>query len=233
MSFFHTIEQFIVHFSAVVPLPLFVFLGSFLEEVISPIPSALVMGTAGTLAMVNGKVFWYLFLLATIGNIGKTSGAFIYYFIGDKLEDVFVKPLSRYFNINHQSIENIGKRFTGHHWKDGGILFLIRLFPPFPTTPVSLACGAIKMDKRVFLLATYAGNFLKDLVYLYIGYVGFASFHSLWHQTNKVKFGVDIFVTVAVISVVAFFFFHNKKGKERVKQYTKKMLAYVHYLRKK
>ncbi|MDD2766202.1 MAG: VTT domain-containing protein [Candidatus Moranbacteria bacterium] len=233
MHFFHAIEQFITHFSTTVPLPVFVFVGSFLEEVISPIPSALVMGTAGTLAMIEGNPFSYLFLLAAIGNIGKASGAWIYYFIGDKLENILVKPLTKYFGINHHDIENIGKRFTGHHWKDGGVLFLIRLFPPFPTTPVSLACGIIKMDTRVFLAATYAGNFFKDLLYLYIGYAGFASLHFLWHQTNKMKLGVDIIVTLAIIAFFVFLFFHQRRGKKFLRHCQSHSVDFLNFLKRK
>lgn len=233
MHFFHTIEQFITHFATTVPLPLFVFIGSFLEEVISPIPSALVMGTAGTLAMIDGNAFWYLLVLATIGNIGKMGGAWIYYFIGDKLEDILVKPLTKYFGINHRDIESIGKRFTGHHWKDGGVLFLIRLLPPFPTTPVSLACGIIKMDVRVFLVATYAGNFFKDLLYLYIGYAGFASLHFLWHQTNKVKLGVDIILTSAIIAFFVFLFLYQGRGQKFLSYCQNSYIALLNHLKRK
>lgn len=218
MHFFRFIEHLITQFSVSVPLPIFVFFGSFLEEVISPIPSALIMGTAGSLALVQGDAFWYLFFLAFIGNFGKSLGALVYYIIGDKLEDVLVKPMTKYLGVKHTDIENIGKRFTGHHLKDGGALFLIRLFPPFPTTPVSIACGMIKMDVKVFLLATYAGNFIKDLVYLYIGYAGFASLHSLWRKIDHIKFGVNIVVTLALLAFFIFLFLHKGRGKRWMKK---------------
>src|SRR3989338_549785 len=138
MHWLNAVEHFVRAYATEVPLPWFVFIGSFFEEVISPIPAALIMGVAGSLALLDDRTFWYL-------------------------------------SIRHEDIENIGARFVGHHWKDGGILFLLRLLPPFPTTPVSLAAGIIKMDLRVFLAATYAGNFFKDLLYLYAGYAGLGS----------------------------------------------------------
>ncbi|MFZ2187163.1 MAG: VTT domain-containing protein [Candidatus Moraniibacteriota bacterium] len=213
MHFLRAIEQIVLLYATTVPLPWFVFVGSFLEEVISPIPSALIMGTAGTLALIDGRTLEYLFLLALIGNIGKTLGAWLYYFIGDKLENLLVKPVTKYLGIKHEDIENIGKRFTGHHWKDGGALFVLRLLPPFPTTPVSLAAGIIKMDLRVFLLATYAGNFFKDLVYLYVGYAGLARLHVLWRKIDRVKFGVDIMVAIAIVAFLLFLYIHRGRGK--------------------
>lgn len=218
MYFLTSIEQLVKYWAYHIPLELFVFAGSFLEEVISPIPSALIMGTAGSLALVRGESLWYLFLLAVIGNVGKTLGAWFYYFVGDKLEDLFMPKATQWFGIKHEDLENIGKRFVGHHWKDGGVLFLLRILPPFPTTPVSLVAGIIKMDIRVFLVATYAGNFFKDLFYLYMGYAGLAKLHSLWRQIDDVKVVVD--VAVAVIVLIFLFVLYTERGRGRALYHT-------------
>ena len=218
MHWLNAVEHFVRAYATEVPLPWFVFIGSFFEEVISPIPAALIMGVAGSLALLDDRTFWYLILLALIGNLGKTLGAWLYYFLGDKLEDLLVRPITKYLGIRHEDIENIGARFVGHHWKDGGVLFLLRLLPPFPTTPVSLAAGIIKMDLRVFLAATYAGNFFKDLLYLYAGYAGLAKLHTLWRKIETVKFGVDIFVAFSIVAFLLFLYFHRGRG-QRLLQY--------------
>lgn len=212
MHFFSAIEQFVRMYASEVPLTWFVFAGSFFEEVVSPIPSALIMGTAGSLALVQGSTLWYLVWLALIGNVGKTLGAWLYYFVGDRLEDMLVRPVARYFGVKHEEIESIGRRFTGHHWKDGGAVFLLRALPFIPALPVSIAAGVIKMDVRVYLLATYAGNFFKDLFYLYIGYVGLAKLHTLWRKIETVKFGVDILVAIGIIAFLVFLYMHRGTG---------------------
>lgn len=212
MNFLGAIEHLVRTYATQVPLEWFVFVGSFFEEVISPIPSALIMGTAGSLALVQGSTLWYLVLLALIGNVGKTLGSWLYYFIGDKLENILVKPLTKYFGLKHEDIESIGRRFTGHHWKDGGTVFLLRVVPFMPALPVSLAAGIIKMDTWVFLAASYAGNFFKDLLYLYIGYAGLARLHTLWRKIDTVKFGVDILVAVGIIAFLVFLYIHRGKG---------------------
>lgn len=214
MHFLQTTEHLVRFYAHVLPLELFVILGSFLEEVISPIPSALIMGTAGTLSLVRHEPLWYLFWLAFIGNFGKIAGAYVYYFIGDKLEDVLVKRFSKYFGIQHEEIENIGKRFVGHHWKDGGVLLLLRLVPFFPTTPVSITAGVIKMDLFVFLVATYLGNFFKDLVYLYVGYAGIARLHDLWRTMSTVKFEIDVALVILFVTLMTFLYIHRGKGKK-------------------
>lgn len=218
MEFFRWIEH-IVRISALqLPLEIFVLVGSFFEEIISPIPSALIMGTAGSLALLHHEPLWYLVWLAMIGNIGKATGALLYYFAGDKLEDVFITKLTKFFGINHQDIESIGKRFVGHHWKDGGLLFLLRLIPFFPTLPVSLTAGIIKMDIRVFLVATYFGNFFKDLFYLYAGYAGLAKLHTLWREIGPVKMEIDILVAVLIIVFFFFLYIYRGSGKRIVER---------------
>ncbi len=206
-------EQTVKYYAFHMPLEAFVFIGSFLEEVISPIPSALIMGTAGSLALMQGEMLWYLLLLAAVGNLGKTLGAWCYYMLGDKLEDVFIPKATKWFGIRHEDLENIGKRFVGHHWKDGGVLFLLRLLPPFPTTPVSIVAGIIKMDLWVFLIATYAGNFFKDLLYLYIGYAGIAKLHNLWRHVESVKVIFDIAIIIGF--AVLLFILYTERGRGR------------------
>lgn len=217
MHFFKVIEQFIREIAFQVPLPWFVFFGSFFEEVVSPIPSALIMGTAGSLALLHGEPLWYLVFLAAFGNIGKTFGAWFYYFLGDKLEDLLIGRLGRFFGVTHKEIENIGRRFQGHHWKDGGLLFLLRLIPFVPTTPVSIAAGIIKLDLRVFLLSTYAGNFVKDLFYIYAGYAGLASLRKIWHTIAPLKLGADIAVAVGIAAFLFFLYVHRGRGQRLIR----------------
>jgi membrane protein DedA with SNARE-associated domain len=229
MNLFTNLEHLVKYAALHMPLEAFVFVGSFLEEVISPIPSALIMGIAGSVALMRDEPVWFLFLLAAVGNMGKTLGAWLYYFLGDTLEDLFMPKATKWFGIKHEDLESIGKRFVGHHWKDGGALLLLRMLPPFPTTPVSLTAGIIKMDLRVFLLATYAGNFLKDLVYLYIGYAGIAKLHTLWRRIDDVKTIIDVAVIVVVALLLFVLYTERGRGKvlyhrfsERLAQWFKK-----------
>lgn len=212
MNFIQNLEQLVRYYALHMPLELFVFVGSFLEEIVSPIPSALIMGTAGALALMHHEPLWYLFWLAAIGNTGKLLGAWLYYLIGDKLEDLVMRRITNFFGVKHEEIENMGKRFVGHHWKDGGVLFLLRVIPMLPTTPVSIAAGIIKMDKRVFLIATYAGNFCKDIIYLYAGYAGLAKLHVLWKDLVPLRLGGDILVTVLILGFFFFLYLHRGAG---------------------
>ncbi len=205
------LELWLRHLSEVVSLPWFVLIGSFVEEVISPIPSLLVMGTAGTIAFAQGMGISYLLFLSLSGNIGKTAGAYIYYVIGDKLEDMVVPRYGKYFGVTHREIERIGKKFTGG-WQDALILFLLRVLPFLPTTPVSISCGILKMRLSEYITITFVANFIKDFVYLLVGYAGLSMLHRLWRDINHIAFFFHVMITLGSIVFLFLLWNHRRKG---------------------
>lgn len=211
MNILAIVESWLRALSQAVPLEAFVFIGSFLEEVISPIPSTLIMGLAGSLAAADAKTLLFLVWLSVIGNAGKIIGSFFYYVLGDKMEDFAVRKIGRFFGVTHAGIESIGAKFTGH-WKDGLILFSLRLVPFLPTAPISIAAGVIKMSKRTFLIATFLGNFLKDFVYLLIGYTGIVALRKFFHTVIGLKYYADITIAVSFVALLFLLWYHRKRG---------------------
>ena len=208
---FSSIEAFLQVLSVAVPLPVFVFVGSFIEEVVSPIPSALVMGLAGSASAANHHPIPYLFLLSFVGNFGKVLGAWVYYVVGDRLEHVAVRRFGRYFGVRQSQIEAIGRKFTGS-WKDSLLLFFMRLLPFIPTTPVSLTCGAIHMRRAEFLAITYAANFIKDLAYLFSGYYGLVALRKFFRHLAAFHSHVSVLILVVTIVGLFLLYYHRKKG---------------------
>ncbi len=154
-----------------VPLPVFTAAGSLIEEIISPLPSQGIMLFAGSLARSAHAGQWMLFFMALTGAFGKTLGCYIYYFFADKIEDKIMPRFGKYFGITHEQLERVGKRL-GKGWADDVALFLLRLIPAVPSSPVSVACGLIKLNIRTFLWTAFAGSFLRNWFYLLIGYFG-------------------------------------------------------------
>lgn len=212
MHWIKAIEQWLEVLATLMPLDLFVFVGSLIEELIGPIPSTLVMTTAGVLAHLDGRTLVYVAWLALLGSLGKTLGTYVYYIIGDKLEDKLVKKYGGFFGLQHEEIEKIGKRFGSHHWKDGGVLFLLRAIPFFPTIPVSIACGVIKMDWRVYLWATYLGTLLKDFVYVYSGFAGVVAMRRLLRDVIEIHQELNLFIIVLGIGFLVLLYWQRHHG---------------------
>ncbi len=210
MGIFDAITNLLEVSSNHIPLELFVLLGSFIEEVIAPIPSPLVMVLAGSLAQAQEQPIVYLIVLSVFGSLGKTLGAFTLYFISDKLEDLVINKFGRFLRVSHKDIESIGKRFN-NTWKDFVFLFVARTIPIMPSVPISVSAGIIKIDKKKFILATFLGTCVRDGIYLYLGYAGFENYKEISSGLENVESFGQIILLVALIALVVWSYY--KRGK--------------------
>ncbi len=193
----------VVHWLAqYLPLPLFAFLGAFIEEIIAPIPSPLVMALMGSLAAAQDTTLIYLILLILIGAAGKTIGGLIIYLIADKGEDFITKKFGSFLGISTQDIESIGKRLNGG-WKDDMILFLLYASPFVPSAPISIVCGLVKINMRTYLTSAFLGATAKNAFYFYLGHMGFSALESITHNIVELEnIGYIILLTIAIIIFV-------------------------------
>jgi len=157
------------------PLSWFCFIGSFVEEIIGPIPSPAILMTSGSIVAQRGTHWTYLLILAIFASAGKTLASWIVYFIADKAEDFLLSKYGKLLGVSHKNVEKIGSYFNGT-WKDDFLVFLFRVIPIFPTTTVSVASGFIKLDQKSFIRSTFLGFFIRSLFILYLGYQGIESF---------------------------------------------------------
>ncbi|MBI4836501.1 MAG: VTT domain-containing protein [Candidatus Abawacabacteria bacterium] len=193
-----------------VPLTLFIFLGALIEEVIAPIPSPSLLTLAGSVAVSQGLPMISLIWLALIGAVGKALGGWVLYYLGDKAEDIILKKWGKFFGITHSHIESFGSRFHKGH-RDIFVLTAIRALPIIPSAPVSIACGVIKLDIKVYLLGTFLGNIPRNLIFLYFGYSGVQVFSNIVGQFDQTESLVQIGIFVAVAALIAWSYWKRKK----------------------
>lgn len=195
-----------------ISVELFSFVGPFLEETIAPIPSPLVMGTAGTMAQAQGKTLYYLLLLAVIAGIAKTIGSLIFYFIADKAEDFLTSKFGHLLGLDGFSTESIGKYFANTK-RDELIIIFLRAFPLLPGTPISLFLGLIKFNLISFIITTFIGTTLRSLLFAWIGYSGFSNYQNMLHNMDKGESIINIILFILVGVVLAYLFKLRKEGK--------------------
>ncbi|MCL5090699.1 MAG: VTT domain-containing protein [Patescibacteria group bacterium] len=222
MSIFVTLEHSLLAFANQVPLEFFALIGSFVEELVAPIPSPLVMATAGSIAKLQGQGFFFLMEIALIAAVSKTATSWIYYFIADKAEDVLTKRLGRFIGFSHKEVEGIGKYFNGTI-KDDVILVLLRAFPLMPSPPVSIACGFIKLNIITYLRSTLIGSFFRSFVFLYLGYSGLEIYRSLLNGIDSIQSLMNIIIGLVILGVFAFIYY--KRGKGDIHEWLKKKIG--------
>ena len=99
-----TLINYLTQLSNRIPVELFILVGSFIEEVVAPIPSPLVTTVTGSLAYTQGYIPIALCLLGLLAAIGKTIGSVIIYFIADKAEDFLMIKIGPYIGIDRKSV---------------------------------------------------------------------------------------------------------------------------------
>lgn len=197
MSIIDQIITWLENLSQTINLQLFVIIGSFLEEIIAPIPSPFVMTTAAALAQAQNYVFLQLATIIIVASIAKTVSSCLIYLAADKLEDVVVGKFGKYIGVSHKLIEQIGGFLTGT-WVDDFLMILARALPFIPTSLVSVGAGVIKYSKKSFVITTFLGVIIRNSFYLWVGYVGWHQIETMWllHRNNP------WFIALLVIGVL-------------------------------
>ncbi len=205
------IEEALKNSATYLPLEISSFLGGFIEELIAPIPSPFVMAALGSAANAQTKGFLFLLTLALLGSLGKTLASWIIYIVADKLEDVIVAKFGRFLGVSHQEIEGIGKHFKGRG-RDGWILFSLRALPIVPSSPVSVVCGIIKIHLQTYLIATFAGNTIRNLVYIYLGYVGVSAYQSVLSGLDSMESVIQVIAFAGLAALVGWIYYKRHKS---------------------
>lgn len=204
-------------FSNTVPLPLFIVIAAFIEEVIAPIPSPFVMTISGSLIASQGQSILFLGAMAVLGAFSKTAGSYIIYFIADKLEDVLINKFGKFLGVSHEDTEGIGKMF-GKGMRDDVAIFLMRAIPIMPTAPVSVVAGLLKFNLKTYLIASFCGLIVRNIFYLYFGYVGIGALEALnsnLQSLETIGYGV-LFLFLAGLTL---WFYKKRRAGDHTKMF--------------
>lgn len=226
-SFIAPIINYLELWAQKVPLEVFAVVGSFLEEVLAPIPSPFVMALAGSITAAQNKPLIYIFLITVLGAIGKVFGAWVLYFGADKAEDIIFGKLGKFLGVTHSNVEKIGEKFKGN-WKDILTLTFLRSIPVLLSSVVSVTCGFIKLNIKTYLIGTFLGTLIRNLFFLYLGYTGLIASKSVATGIDSAETaGKIIVVVLMVIGLAVFYIKRNKKSKkEETIEEAKNLLEY-------
>lgn len=125
-----------------------------IENVFPPIPSEVIMGLGGVLVARGAMDFWPLLLA---GTVGSTAGNYAWFWVGDKWGYKRLAPIvdrhGRWLTLEWEDIEKAQRFFQRH----GQWVVLFLRFSPFLRTMISLPAGLSHMKAWKFLLFTFVG----------------------------------------------------------------------------
>lgn len=207
---FGTLEAFILNLVHTLPLEVFVVVGSFIEEVIPPIPSPGIMVLAGSIAVVQNYSFGGLAFLVLLASLGKTSGALVLYSGTKYAQDYLVGTFGHMLNITQGDIDRFGKRFTGG-FRDYASLAILRSVPIIPSVVLSFGSGVIKLPVRVFLVGTFIGTIIRDTFYLFVGISGTTTLEAFMYKTATVETYLTLGALIFCAGLFVYFIYKRLK----------------------
>ena len=158
-------------------------------------------------AVIAGYVFqkpsWFL-VYPLMGAVGSALGSLIIYAIGRKGGEMALRK-----KISHARFERIAERFERQEFF--ALMIPSMLPPPTPFKLFIFAAGALEMKVRDFLLAIFAGRFIRFLI-LAVLVVKFGpkvldTIPMLFHQHRELK----ILVGVGVVLIALLLYFLLRK----------------------
>ena len=139
-----------------------VFILMVMESATLPVPSELVLPTAGFLVQQQRLEFWSTVAVATLGSL---IGTMIDYGIGYRLGRPAVLRYGRIVRFSQERLETTERWFTLH----GKSIVLLARFVPLLRTLIAFPAGTVKMDTKLFLAYSTVGIVIWDIALVYIG----------------------------------------------------------------
>lgn len=209
---FTQLESSLLALAHTVPLELFAFVASFIEEVVAPIPSPTVMVLTGTIASFQSYTILGLLFLAIIAALGKTIGAIVVYFITDRAENLIMERFGKFIGVSHEDVESFGEKL-GNGYRDYFLLTLFRALPFVPSVVVSVGSGLLKVPLRLFIITTFFGTIIRDSIYLYFGFVGTQLLGALIQKSASVETLIELLALIGILVILGFLY--HKRARTR------------------
>lgn len=185
-----------------------VFILVFLEYVIHPFPSEIILTFAGFMTS-QSELNIIIVCLLTI--LGAVLGALVLYsigaFIGEERLYKFIHKRGKYIGIKTQDLDKTIQWLDKYgHWA----IFLGR-FIPIVRTLISLPAGITKMNLLVFILLTAIGTAMWNIFLIMLGKM----LGNHWHQI-LVYVGMysKVFIVIIAIAVLYVLYLWYKRIKE-------------------
>jgi membrane protein DedA with SNARE-associated domain len=151
-----------------------VFVTTIIEEIIAPIPSAIIPLMAGFFILPSTASFIEIAVRGILSiaipvSIGISIGSTLVYMIGFFGGKPAIEKSKKLTGVNWQEILRIEEKVTRGN-RDEIALFILRLIPIVPGFAISGFCGVVRYPFRKFITITILGSFIRALILGMIGW---------------------------------------------------------------
>lgn len=187
--------------------PFGVFLAEMIEEIIVPIPSAMILLGSGFIFL-KGQHFFsldflntFMFTVVLPASLGLTLGSLIIYKLVFIFEKGFIEKFGKFLTISQLDIDNMNDRLNSGKF-DEFFIVIARIIPIVPSVVLAVFCGLIKMPIKKYILLTFIGAFFRATLLSLIGFWAgniFTKYADFISKIETTVFGVIAFSLVLFI----------------------------------
>ncbi len=187
-----------------------VVIGVLLESIIAPIPSPLVMMTAGFVLIephlaLSAALFKIFFVITIPASIAGVVGNYFVYGVAYYGGKPLVKKFKRFLGFSWHDVVRIQKKFEIHHREDVSLFFL-RALPIVPLSIVSAGAGFLEMDWRKFGVFSFLGMIPRNFVLAFVGWKLSEVYIAIADYINN----IETMLTITILGLVLFIIVFHK-----------------------
>lgn len=198
-----------------------VFLGCFIEEVIAPIPSTLIILGSSFFIMQGApisieSVFSLILYVAIPAAAGMTIGSLFLYAIGYYIGKPFITRWGKYMGFSWENVEQTRDKFAESK-NDEITLFSLRAIPVVPSIAISTFCGIIRYGIKNYIAITFLGSIVRATI---LGFIGWQFGRFYVKIADQLAIYEDIIIILFVIVIIGYILYLKfiKKSQEELKE---------------
>ncbi len=192
-----------------------VFLASITEEIIAPIPSSVVVLSAGFL-LTNGADLQQATIIVLLkimlpASLGITLGSLFPYYLARLGGAIAIDKFGWLLGVRSASLKRAEEWFAKHK-SDEILLFLVRTIPVIPSVIIGLFCGLVRMPVGEFLLYSFLGSLIRTFILGMIGWWAGRAYLELADRIGRIEDIVLAVVVIAGIGAAIYFWRRMRRG---------------------
>lgn len=187
-----------------------VILGVVIETIIVPIPSPLILMTAGYVLIPHSSLLviaWTALWISVVAGIAQTIGSYMLYFIGYYGGKPLITKFEKFHGVSWEEIQKFQKKFSKRR-KEEITLFWLRALPIMPLSVISGVVGVMKMDFKKYTIATFLGVIPRNFVLALSGFV-FSGFYET--IAKYIDYG-ETLMTLIIVGLISVYIIGHKFG---------------------
>jgi membrane protein DedA with SNARE-associated domain len=181
-----------------------VILGVIIETVIVPLPSPLIVMTAGYILIPNGTLFEILFSalwISVVAGIAQTVGSYLLYFIGYYGGKPIINKFEWLHGVSWSEIKQFQKKFSKGK-KEDLTLITLRAIPIVPLSVISGVAGVIKLKFKRYSIATLIGVIPRNFILALSGFFFSGFYESIAQNIDHGESIMTVFIVLIILSYI-------------------------------